>query len=1305
MADHRKEGAAQDVITHPLTEPQLGLWFLQRIEPDNPILNTGQYIEMRGPLDVALFTKAVDRMVAEADALSLRFTATADGAKQAVDETSRPWLEVVDVSGERDPEAAALKDMRRDTATPLDVERDRLVLFRLYILCGDRAFWYERAHHLVIDGYGWVLITNRVGEIYSALVNGVEPGPALRPLSLVFDDDAVWRASGKRAADGEWWRAAMAGMPEVASLANGRAVSTHDFIRHTIRLDPGRLAPLVALAQRANVTWPDALTALAAAYCQRFSGTGEIIVGVPHMARLGSPAARAPCMLMNVLPLRVRPDEDGPLDEWLVGVSKDLIAARRHGRYRSEQLRRDLGLVGGQRRLFGPMVNIQPFDVPPKMAGMDVDLHILGAGAVDDITFTFRGDPKDAMIFEVDANPGLYSREDIAAHAQRLLAFLDRAAVSGTLRDAPTAMPAEAQFFLFDCNATERALPDTTLAALIEARFRETPDMPALVFEGSRLTYAELDRRTSALGAQLAKIGAGRDAVVAVALPRSIELIVALVAILRAGAAYLPLDLDHPDERLARILDSAKPVAVLSFDEDAGRFGDMSLSTSQWAAEGRCAPSPARPGDMAYVIYTSGSTGEPKGVVIEHRAIVNRLLWMRDHYGVGAHDRILQKTPATFDVSVWEFFLPLIAGATLVVSAPGAHRDPAAIAALIRSEGITTLHFVPSMLSAFLASPASKGLAVTRVFCSGEELTAAQRDRFHATMSGELHNLYGPTEAAVDVSYWPASRDDASLPVPIGLPVWNTRLYVLDDAMRPVPAGVAGHLYLGGVQLARGYLGRPDLTQDRFLPDPFLPGERIYRTGDLARLRDDGAVVFLGRSDHQVKIRGLRIELGEIEAAIMASGLVREAGVIAREDRPGDKRIVAYLVVQDGFDAAALRAHLARTLPDYMIPAGFVELPALPVTANGKLDRAALPAPAIRGGAASRPPTPTEAAVGALFAELLGLAEPAGPEDDFFSLGGDSLSGVHLILAFAERFGVDPGLGSLFELPTVAALAALVDEGAASADEGLGPLIRLAPGRPETSDNPPLFLVHPAGGIAWGYRGLAHALGADRPVYGLQSPALDATVSLPQSLTALATDYVRRIRQIRPHGPYHIGGWSLGGLIAHEMAVQLQAAGERVGVVVLLDSYPADCWRSEPEPGEIEALQALLVIAGYDPLEHPMLTTREAIVGFLRAGDSPLGNLPASVLEGVARVVPETNRLVRGHHHSRLHGPLTHVRAALDHQDTALKPELWLAYADRIDVIEAQFLHPQLTSPAATAMVAPQLAQRLRLYDTDRERG
>lgn len=1273
----------------PLTEAQSGLWYAQRLDPANPIFNTGQYLDMRGPLDVEAFRAAVDQASREAEALSLNIVAGPDGPVQSIDPALSPRLSVIDLSGAAMPETAALAAIRRDMATPVDPAVDPLAAQHLYRLGEGHHIWAQRVHHLATDGYGMVLLTARIAELY-----GVGAGRPFAPLAGVLAEDADYRRSPQRAADAAWWRAALDGMEDVVGMAPGRAVSAHGFHRYERPLAEETRDALMRRAKVAGLGWPDVLTALVAGYCRRFTGTAEIIVGVPHMGRMGSASARVPAMIMNVLPLRVAPDEAAPLDDYLAKVAAATAEARRHGRYRSEQLRRDLGLIGGSKRLYGPLVNVQPYDRPPRFAGFDVALHVTGTGPVEDINFTFRGDGIHGLTIEVDANPDLYDADAVAAHGERLAVFLAAAVNAATLGDVPTATAREAAWELEAFNATHHPVPETTLTTLIEQAMRAMPGAKALRFQGQSIDYAELDRRSAALAGALVARGAGRDQVIAVALPRSIELVVALVAVLRAGAAYLPLDLDHPAARIATILDSARPVAVLAADDPHGLYGERLLRPGDWPdAPAATLPAPA-PDDAAYVIYTSGSTGDPKGVVITHRAIVNRLLWMQDHYGVGPADRILQKTPATFDVSVWEFFLPLIAGAALVVAPPGAHRDPAAIAALIRGEGVTTLHFVPSMLAAFLDAPESAGIAVTRVFCSGEELPADLRDRFHRRVKAALHNLYGPTEAAVDVSYWPASAADPSRPVPIGHAVWNTRLLLLDEGRRPVPPGVVGNLYLGGVQLARGYLGRPDLTAERFIDDPFHPGERLYLTGDLARRRPDGAVVFLGRADHQVKIRGLRIELGEIEAAIAATGQTRAVAVIAREGR-----IVAYVVPGTGYAPDALRAALAGRLPDYMVPAAIVELDALPVTANGKLDRKQLPAPSFRGQGGAAPASETERRLAALYAELLGTEGTIGAEDDFFALGGDSLQAMKLMLRIRETWGRDPGLAALFETPDVASLARRIDAGDAGEDGSLGPVITLARG---DTALPPLFVVHPAGGLCWGYRTLAAALVPARTVYGLQSPALDPDVAAPESIDALAADYARRMVETFPDGPYHVAGWSVGGIIAQAIAVELAAAGCAVGLVAMLDSYPAECWRAEPEPTESQAMRALLAIAGYDPERYPHLVTRAAIVAFLRDGDSPLGNLPPRVLDGVVRVVLDTNRLVRGHHHRRYDGRLTHIRAGEDHKARPqLVPELWTPYAARLDVVTVPFLHPQLTGAAASAMIAPALSARMDGKDSE----
>ncbi|RTL91072.1 amino acid adenylation domain-containing protein [Ancylobacter aquaticus] len=1286
---------------YPLTEAQSGLWYAQRLDPANPLFNTGQYIELTGPLDRAAFAAAVAVAVAEADALALRVIDSPAGPMQLIDPANRPVLEVIDLSREVDPLAAAQAEIARDMATPIDPTRDKLAAQRLFVLGRERHVWQQRIHHLAIDGYGMILLTQRVAELYNARWRGTAPGAPLPSLAAAFDEDAAYRGSEKREKDGAFWHALFADAPDVASLAAGNPLSAPAFHRRAVEIEAEVFARVKARGERTAIPWPDVVTALAAAYVGRHAGTPEVIVGVPFMARLGSAAARVPSMLMNVLPLRVDVTEGSDLDAYLGAVAKSLTRARRHGRYRSEQLRRDLRRVGGLRRLHGPLINLLPFDETPRFEGLTCRLEVLSTGPVEDITFTFRLHGTDGLRLEVDANPDLYSIASVEAHAARLRQFIAAASAAESLADIPTATPEEMRRHLFDLNATDHAVPDTTLAALIEAQMAATPQAPALRFAGEDMDYATLERRSRALAERLAISGEG--GIVAVALPRSLELVVALVAVLRAGLAYLPLDLAQPDARLSRILASAQPRLVLAQAGDAHRFkgeGEV-LAPRDWpeAPAGDLLPGPS-PVDAAYVIYTSGSTGEPKGVVIEHRAIVNRLEWMRTQYGFTCADRILQKTPATFDVSVWEFFLPLISGACLVVAPPEAHRDPLALARMIADEAITTAHFVPSMLAAFLAEPAAKGLRLARVFCSGEELPADLRDRFHRTLSAELHNLYGPTEAAVDVSYWPAGADDRSRPVPIGFPVWNTRLYVLDPQGRPQPPDVPGHLFLGGVQLARGYLGRDDLTEERFRPDPFRPGERIYATGDLALWRSDGAVVFLGRSDHQVKIRGLRIELGEIEAAAMESGLVRQAVILAREGR-GVTRLVAYMVVEAGADLSMLKAAMAARLPDYMVPAAIIALDALPVNANGKLDRAALPAPDFASSGNRLPVTPTERTLAGLFASELRLGAPVAAEDDFFALGGDSLSAVALLLRVREAFGRNPGLGALFAQPTVEGFARLLEAEAPAQDLGLAPLITLVEGAPGL---PPLFAIHPAGGISWCYGRLARALTPRRTVYGLQAPALAPGVPPPESLEALAAHYVEHIRAVYPHGPYHLLGWSVGGILAQAMAVRLAEAGAEVGVVAMLDSYPCDVWRGEPDPGEDGALKALLAIAGHDPDRLPALALNRASVrAFLRASDSPLGQLPDAALDGVVRVVAGNNRLVRQHFHRPYDGPLLHFRAALDHAGRDLSPAQWKPYAASVEVIEVPSLHAHLTGPVAVQAIAPALAKALAVTEASEE--
>lgn len=1281
-----------------LTEAQSGLWFAQCLAPDNPSFNTAHAVWIEGALDVDAFVAAANQAAAEAQAFALRFVAGDDGQPlQWHDPAHVPLLSLRDLTTEAAPDAVARAAMQADRLSPVDPSRDRISQQVLFDLGGQRWVWYLRVHHLAADGYGMALFSDRVCALYAG--RGGEPLP---PLAGVLADDAAYREDPLRGLAGQWWRGQLQGAPAGAGLA-GTVAASDDALRFVQPLDASFRDRLLQTAVRWLQPWPDVLAALSAEYLRRMSAAEEVVLGVPYMGRLGNASARVPAMVMNVLPLRVAAGE-GSVEDFARGIGRQLSQGRKHGRYRGEQLRRDLGLAGAQQRLHGPLVNVQPFYRPLALPGAETTLEVLCTGPVDDLTLGFRGDGQALLDLEIEANPALYNRDDVQAHATRLLHFVAAALQASCMADVPLATPEEAQRTVHGFNATTHVLPDTTLVELLQQGMDRDPQATALVFGDASLDHATLEARSFALAAQLRALDVGPGSVVAVALPRSLELVVALVAVLRAGAAYLPLDLAHPDERLARILASARPACVLAEADAQARLGQVPvLAPAQWTAVSFAARwAPPSPDDAAYVIYTSGSTGEPKGVVIEHRAIVNRLLWMRAHYGFGADDRVLQKTPATFDVSVWEFFLPLLCGATLVLAGPDAHRDPIELARLIRSHGITTAHFVPSMLDVFLAAPASEGLQLRRVFTSGEALDAALRDRFHGRVHAELHNLYGPTEAAVDVSGWPASAQDRSRPVPIGFPVWNTRLYVLDSRMQPLPVGVAGDLYLGGVQLARGYLGRDDLTAERFLADPFLPGERIYRTGDVARWRADGGVDYLGRSDHQVKLRGLRIELGEIEAALRELPGMDRVEVLLRHDAPGDARLVAY-VPSSCADAAVLRSHLATRVPDYMLPSAFVGVDHWPVTANGKLDRTALPKPPQQDVAGLAPRTPLEHELAGLFARALGRELPVAVDADFFSLGGDSLSAVHLLLAIEQRWRCDLGLGAVFAQPTVAALAARIAEPPALADHALGPVIALA--TVETAA-PPLFVVHPAGGIAWNYRTLARALQPARTVYGLQSPALDPQQAMPSSIEVLANDYVRRIATLQPQGPVHLLGWSVGGILAQAMAVRLHEIGREVGELVLLDAYPSECWRAEPEPDAIAALRALLAIAGHDPDAHPELDSRERILAFLRRGGSALGSLPDAVLEGVVRAVTGTNRLIREHHHRPFDGTLVHMRAGRDHEARPqLQSALWMAHARKVQALELPFLHAELTGRDAVAQLGPWLSARLRQWDEEQERA
>ena len=713
--------------------------------------------------------------------------------------------------------------------------------------------------------------------------------------------------------------------------------------------------------------------------------------------------------------------------------------------------------------------------------------------------------------------------------------------------------------------ATETPCPTEKLIhQLFEEQVGRAANAIALIYEGQSLTYAALNERADLLAGYLRGQGVVPDTLVGICMERSLEMVVGLLGILKAGGAYVPLDPSYPRDRLSYMLADAAPRIILTQERLQSLVPESSaevITLDTASSEARrtsagLAPSTSglRPAHLAYVIYTSGSTGRPKGAMNEHRAVVNRLVWMQDQYRLGPRDRVLQKTPFSFDVSVWEFFWPLASGACLVIARPEGHRDPAYLEDLIEKASVTTVHFVPSMLQAFLQQHgAGRCSSLRHIICSGEELSASLQNRCLASFpQARLSNLYGPTECAVDVMSWECVADADCRRVPIGRPIANTRIYILDDHLAPVPAGSVGEIFIGGVAVGRGYWNRPDLTASRFMGDPFNPepGARMYKTGDLGRWRPDGALEYLGRNDHQVKIRGFRIELGEIEAQLARCTGVREGAVLTREDIEGEKRLVAYLVPEDPArlpTAKELRERLMGTLPEYMVPSAFVILERMPVSPNGKLDRKALPAPhpAAYVRRPYQPPTgKVEQSLADIWQSLLRV-ERIGRDENFFDLGGHSLLAVALAERIRGELGTELPLSAILEAPTIEHLARRM-----AADMACDSLVLIRPG----AGGPPVFLIHDAYGETLLYRNLALLLDRRHAVYGLHPRVLPGGPMAHTRVADMAAWYISRIRSIQPRGPYYLGGLCAGGVIAFEMALQLQARSEEVGLVALLDA-------------------------------------------------------------------------------------------------------------------------------------------------------
>src|SRR5262245_12235712 len=1030
-----------------LSDAQLGIWFAQTIDPSNPAYNLAEYLEIAGVVDATLFETALRQVVDETEALRVSFVKGADGPAQIIGPPPDWSLARVDVSDTPDPQAAAEQWMWSDLARPVDLIGGPLFTYALFKAAPDRFFWYSRYHHIVMDGFGFALLARRVAHVYSALVGGLNADVCgFGSLAHLLEDDAEYRASKRFGQDREFWADYLADLPEPASLGDRTREASSGFIRYTGRLPPSSISHLHSVAHRAGVTLPQFVAAAAAIFMHRLTGAQDVVLGIPLTARMTPEARRTPAMMSNVLPMRLAVHPSMTVAELAGETTRRMRQIIRHQRYNVANLRRDIGR-GADRRALGPTINFMPFDYDLHFAGHPITAHNLSNGPVDDLSIALydRLDSRDVRI-DFDGNPASYSREKLVDLQRRFLSLL--AAIADP--DRPIGRidilePAERHRILQEWNETARAVPGATLPELFAAQVAKSPHAVAAVFEGNTLTYGELDARANRVAHHLRGLGVGPEVVVGLCVERSLDMLVGLLGILKAGGAYLPLDPGYPRERLGFMLsDAGAPVlvtqahlrtrlpahgaCVVCLDADADAIAHHPASAPASGVE---------PRNAVYVTYTSGSTGTPKGVVVTHHNVV-RLVKRPDYVELTSDDVFLHLAPLSFDASTFEIWGALLNGAKLAVHPDGA-LDLVKLKRIIDETGVSVLWLTAALFHQVVDEHLPAIAGVKQLLAGGDVLSASHvRKVVEAQGGGRLINGYGPTEGTTFSACFPVtSRTDFDESVPIGRPISNTRVYVLDGGLEPVAAGVCGELYIAGAGLARGYLGRAGLTAERFVADPHGPaGSRMYRTGDLARWRSDGVLEFLGRADAQVKVRGFRIEPGEIEAALVGHGDVAQAAVIAREDGGSGKRLVAYVVAagERAPEAEELRGHLSRLLPEHMVPSGYVVLDRLPLTPNGKLDRRALPAPEVTGLVGGRlPRTPREEVLCALFAEVLGV-ERVGIDDNFFALGGHSLLATRLISRVRATLDVEVAIRSLFEAPTVAGLVQrLGDAGSARA--------------------------------------------------------------------------------------------------------------------------------------------------------------------------------------------------------------------------------------------------------------------------------
>jgi amino acid adenylation domain-containing protein len=1068
LAQLLRARAQQQPKRFPLSFAQRRLWFLDELEGGSTIsYNIPVVLGLRGQLDRQVMERCFNEIIRRHESLRTTFEtnrATGD-SEQVIHHSTSFRFESIDLSDT--PEGRRLERARflanDEAQRPFNLRTGPLLRASLLRFADNDHVLLLTIHHIVSDGWSVGVIIKELKALYEAFTRGEKSH--LPELPIQYADFAHWQRNRMQGEVLErqlgYWRTQLAGQLPVLELPTSRprpARHTQNGAVQVWELPREITDGVKSLSQAEGVTLFMTLLAAFKVLLLRYTGQQDILVGTPIANRNRTEVEGLIGLFINTLVLRTDLSGDPSFRELLARVRELALEGYANQDVPFEKLVEELQPERDLSRtpLFQVMFVMQNNPMPElKMGSVSMSpLIIEGATSKFDITLSIMEEADANMSGWLEYNTDLFDQpmiESMIGHYNTLLRSIITDADQRVSR-LPMLTDAERKRLLVEFNDTACDYPlNKCVHHLFEAQAERTPDAVAVIYEGQNLTYGELNRKASRIARHLQALGVGPESLVGISMERSIEMVLAIFGILKAGGAYVPLDPTYPKDRLAFMAEDSGVKMILTQSHLVQQLPEMSVTTlcldREWEPIVAIDNDSPSPGDLqrgavvaenvAYVIYTSGSTGKPKGVMTSHDAVANMILWMQAAYEMTPADRLLQKTAFSFDASAWEFFWPLITGATLVVARPYAEKDGDYMVKTLQEHGVTVLQLVPSLLRMLVEQEGfEKCRSLRHVFCGGEALPGAVCDRFFERLpNARLTNVYGPTETTMHVTVWECRQGGEERIVPIGRPVGNTQAYILDENMQPVPTGLPGELCIGGVQVARGYLNRPELTAERFIADPFSnqEGRKLYRTGDLTRFRPDGGIEFLGRIDHQVKVRGYRIELGEIESVLRQHNSISDAIVMAREDVPGDKRLVGYVVGKSDqkLKISELHNHLLAKLPDYMAPSAFVVLDRMPLLSNGKVDRNALPAPEYSRQVLAEeyvaPRDEVEQSLALIFAEVLGL-DTIGVHDNFFLLGGHSLSATQVIIRLREKLHADVPLRRIFEEPTVSGLAAAVEE-------------------------------------------------------------------------------------------------------------------------------------------------------------------------------------------------------------------------------------------------------------------------------------